>query len=262
MDAFGGGFNVGININADRIVYNDVNHFVTELVESFKAVDTYQYILFLKRTIKRFDLKAKDVTSYNRARSYFNSLPVNQRDPKLLFAVILYGFNQQIRFNADHDFNNPVGMRWFNDKVLEKMISFSRELKEKNVCFRSKDYRDLLREIDENSFTYLDPPYMLTNGSYNDGKRGFHGWNSEIEADFFDFVDKLNDQGKPFLISYVMEHKGKFNHHLGDWIKSRGYRIVEVDPFLGNNRKEILITNCSTDDETALYHKKQISKAV
>ena len=28
-------------------------------------------------------------------------------------------------------------------------------------------------EIDKNTITYLDPPYRLTTGSYNDGKRGF-----------------------------------------------------------------------------------------
>ena len=176
-------------------------------------------------------------------RDYYNSFPLDKRDSKLLYAVILYGFNQQIRFNGNHDFNNPVGMRWFKDKVLEKMISFSRVIKEKNVFFESKDYHDIFYELDKTSFTYLDPPYMLTNGSYNDGKRGFQGWNTETEKKFFDFVDNLNKDGKPFMISYVLEHNGKYNFKLEEWIKKEGYNIIEVDPTLGNNRKEILITN-------------------
>ncbi|HEU4551780.1 MAG TPA: DNA adenine methylase, partial [Chitinophaga sp.] len=110
----------------------------------------------------------------------------------------------------------------------------------------------------KNTFIYLDPPYMLTTGAYNDGKRGFHGWNSETEKRFFDFVDKLNEEGKPFMISYVLEHKGKHNLNLVEWIKKGGYNIIEVDPMLGNNRKEVLITNYSDNASTTLHHKEQI----
>lgn len=262
IDAFAGGFNVGINIDANRIVYNDINHFVSNLVASFKITDTYQYILYLKRIIKKFGLEPENSDSYTKVRDYYNSFPFDKKDPKLLYAVILYGFNQQIRFNGNHDFNNPVGMRWFNDKVLEKMISFSRVIKEKNVLFESKDYNDVYYELDKNTFTYLDPPYMLTNGSYNDGKRGFHGWNYETEKKFFNFVNKLNEEGKPFMISYILEHKGKYNLHLKNWIKKGGYNIIEVDPMLGNNRKEILLTNYRNNAKTTFYHKKQLSEAV
>ncbi len=258
VDAFGGGFNVGININATAVVYNDINHFVSNLVSSFKSNDTYQYILYLKRIIKKFGLEKENADSYAKARDHYNSLPFDKRDPRLLYAVILYGFNQQIRFNGSHDFNNPVGMRWFNDKVLEKMISFSRIIKEKNIIIESKDYTDLLCEIDKNTFTYLDPPYMLTNGSYNDGKRGFHGWNAETEQKFFDFADKLNAEGKRFMISYVLEHKGQFNEQLNGWMMKGGYNVINVDPIPGNKRKEILITNYDAYADTALYNKKQV----
>lgn len=243
IDAFGGGFNVGININAHRIVYNDINHFVLSLVESFKLNDTYQYILYSKRVIKKFGLQPANSESYIKVRDFYNSLPPEKKSPKLLYTVILYGFNQQIRFNANHEFNNPVGMRWFNDKVLEKMISFSRAIKEKNVAFECKDYADLYYEADKNTFVYLDPPYMLTTGSYNDGKRGFHGWNAETERKLFLFVDKLNSEGKAFMISYVMEHNGKFNLALDSWLRNNQFKVTILDPVLGSNRKEILITN-------------------
>ena len=242
-DAFGGGFNVGVNIDAHRIIYNDINHFVCELISSFRITDTYQYILFLKRVVKKFGLKPADEKSYLRVRSYYNSLPPENRDPRLLFTVILYGFNQQIRFNGDHEFNNPVGMRWFNDNVLEKMISFSRILKEKNFVFESKDYKELSYEVERNAFMYLDPPYLLTNGAYNDGKRGFLGWDVETEARLCDFVDQINDEGKSFMISYVLEHNGQSNTSLRAWIRRRGYRIIKIGPVGGNKRNEVLITN-------------------
>lgn len=264
VDACGGGFNVGININADKIIYNDINHFVTNLVASFRNNEAYEYILYLKRVIKKFGLEAKNAKSYLKVREHYNSLPLEKRDPRLLYAVILYGFNQQIRFNGNHEFNNPVGMRWFNDKVLEKMISFSRIIKEKNIVFESKDYQELFSEISKDTFVYLDPPYMLTNGSYNDGKRGFHGWNKQMEEQLFDFATKLNDDGKSFMISYVLEHKGQFNGHFDSWIKQGEHNLIQVEPILGNNRKEVIITNYNKklNGKTALYHKEQISEAV
>ncbi len=263
VDAFGGGFNVGINADAHRVIYNDINHFVRDLVASFRTEDTYQYILFLKRIVNRFGLEKENGKAYKEVREFYNSLPPHKKDPRLLFAVILYGYNQQIRFNGNHEFNNPVGMRWFNDKVLEKMISFSRVLKEKNIIFESKDYSDLFYEIDKNTFTYFDPPYMLTNGAYNDGKRGFHGWNTNTEKKLFDFVDKLDNAGKTFMISYVLEHREQINKPLNLWVGRNDYKVTNIEPLPGNNRKEVLITNYKTDAEaeTTLHDKKSIPKA-
>lgn len=243
IDAFGGGFNVGVNKSCKHIIYNDTNHFVKELVESFKVNDTYQYILYIKNIIRKYGLKAADSESYLKVRAYYNSLPLNKRDPKLLYTVILYGFNQQIRFNGDHDFNNPVGMRWFNDKVLEKMISFSRVLKEKNIDFQSKEYFKLYDEANQDSFYYMDPPYRLTTGSYNDGKRGFNGWDAKAEKTLFNFADKLNENNRRFMISYVLEHRGKFNKPFKSWIKEKGYRTINVKAPPGIKRKEVLIVN-------------------
>jgi len=243
VDMFGGGFNVGINSNANHIIYNDINHFVKSLVESFKINDTYDYLLYLNKIIKKYNLQKENAESYLKARSYYNSLPVEKRSPKLLYAIILYGFNQQIRFNGNHNFNNPVGMRWFNDKVLEKKISFSRIIKEKNIEFESIGYSDFLDKLKTDSFVYMDPPYRLTNGSYNDGKRGFKGWELAEEKELFDFADLLNKKSIRFMISYVIEHKGRINAELKNWINLNKYRLINVNQIPGIQRKEILITN-------------------
>jgi adenine-specific DNA-methyltransferase len=260
IDGFGGGFNVGINSKADQIIYNELNHFVKDLVESFKLNDTYQYLLYIRRIIKKYQLKKQDSESYIKARDYYNSLPFEKRDPKLLFTIILYGFNQQIRFNGDHGFNNPVGMRWFNDKVLEKMISFSRIVKEKNIVFRNSDYSELFGVINNQSFIYLDPPYRLTTGSYNDGKRGFNGWGIEEEKRLFDFADFLNSKSIRFMISYVIEHKESVNEELKEWIQTNGYRLINVNNVPGIHRKEVLIVNYDKNGDTTLYNKEQVSK--
>lgn len=246
IDAFGGGFNVGINITAKKVIYNDLNYLVANLIRSFREHDTYNYLLYIKRIIKKFGLEKANGPAYLEARSYYNSLPAEKRDPRLLFTIILYGFQQQIRFNSQHDFNNPVGMRWFNDKILEKMISFSRQIKEGNYEFSCQNYKELRSKMTPSSFVYFDPPYNLTTGSYNDGKRGFDGWNKELEAELFSFADNLNKSGVPFMLSYVVEHKGATNQELLDWINKRGYRLIQLGDIIGisgSRRKEVLIVN-------------------
>lgn len=246
IDAFGGGFNVGINITAKKIIYNDLNYLVTNLIRSFREYDTYDYLLYIKRIIKKFGLEKANGPAYLNARSYYNSLPAEERDSRLLFTIIMYGFQQQIRFNSHHDFNNPVGMRWFNDKILEKMISFSRQIKEGNYEFFCYNYKELRNQMTSSSFVYFDPPYNLTTGSYNDGKRGFCGWNKELEAELFLFADDLNQSGVSFMLSYVVEHKGVVNHELLDWIHKRGYHLIQLGDIIGisgSRRKEVLIVN-------------------
>jgi len=243
IDIFGGGFNVGINFSGLDIIYNDINYIVKDLVESFQLEDTYEYLLFVKRMIKKYNLQKENSESYLKIREYYNSLSKEKRDPRLLYTLILYGYNQQIRFNGNHDFNNPSGMRWFNDKVLEKFVSFSREIKEKKIIFKSIDYKHALEHINKDSFVYMDPPYLLTNGSYNDGKRGFHGWDKTTQKDLLSFADELNECGIKFMISYVVEHNGNTNDSFIEWVESKSYKLIKLDKIPGVKRDEILVIN-------------------
>lgn len=247
IDAFGGGFNVGINIHSKSIIYNEYNHFVKELIESFWHYDTFSYIVYMKKTIQRFSLEHGNKDTYIKFRDYYNSFPENERDPRLLLVLILYSFQQQIRFNGNREFNNPVGIRWFNDKILEKLVSFSRHIKELDAHFCCADYTDTFRYVnDGHTFLYLDPPYMLTNGAYNDGKRGFKGWDALQEERLFDYLDRLNNEGNRFMLSYVVEHKGKLNQNLLRWVQDKNYHIIELGDILGisgSRRKEILVIN-------------------
>ncbi|MCG2181119.1 DNA adenine methylase [Staphylococcus epidermidis] len=242
-DIFGGGYNLGINVNAKENIYNDFNHLVTGLIKSFQDYDTYSYIRFIRKVEKKFDLKPGNKEGYLKARNYYNQLPVSKKDPRFLYSIILYGFQQQIRFNSKYEFNNPVGMRWFNDKVLEKFISFSRYIKNGNHSFRSKDYIELIDEIDSESFVYLDPPYRFTLGSYNDGKRGFKGWSNREEQELQKFCEDLNEKGIKFMLSYVLKHKEEYNIDMDFWAMWNKFKILELNDVPGKSRKEVVIIN-------------------
>jgi adenine-specific DNA-methyltransferase len=245
IDAFGGGFNVGANIPVSQIVYNDINHFVVQLIKSFNSTDTYQYIQIVKKNVSKYGLSPANKEAYVELRNYYNSLPQNERDPQLLYTLILYGFQQQIRFNGSYGYNNPVGMRWFNDNILEKLISFSQHIKEKNVQYVNMPFEKLLPMVDKDTFVYLDPPYRHTLGSYNDGRRGFEGWTIDHEKSLCNFANNINDLDGNFMLSYVVEFNGVKNKEILSWVSQNNYKMQTVEECQGhyNDRKEVLITN-------------------
>ena len=243
IDLFGGGFNVGINFDCEQLIYNDYNFKVKELLETLKNEDTVDIYKYIEKMIKKYKLKHGEKAPYLKIRELYNKKPINERDPKLLYLLVLYGFQQQIRFNSSYDYNNPVGQAGFNDKIAEKLISFCRNLKEKNVLFYSRDFSELDEFINKKSFVYCDPPYLITLGSYNDGKRGFNGWNENDEIMLLNYLSHLNKKGVKFMLSNVLEHKGKKNDLLLNWIKENNFKIINYNGKSRKNRNEIIVIN-------------------
>lgn len=243
IDLFGGGFNVGVNFECEQLIYNDYNFKVKELLETFKNEKTIEIYKYITSMIKKYRLKYGDKESYLKIRDLYNKTPLEKRNPKLLYLLVLYGFQQQIRFNSSYNYNNPVGQAGFNDKLLEKLISFCRNLKEKNVLFYSRDFTEFSKYINKNTFVYCDPPYLITLGSYNDGKRGFNGWDESEEIRLLNYLENLNKNGVKFMLSNVLEHKGKKNKILIDWVKKNDFKIIPYKGKTRGNRKEIIIIN-------------------
>lgn len=246
VDVFGGGFNVGINVNAKKIIYNDINPFVVGLIKSFSEQDTFQYINYIEHKISKYDLAPNNKESYNHLRQIYNETESSKRDPKMLYTLILYGFQQQIRFNNSHEFNNPSGSRWFNDKLLSKFISFARvsRNRQNDIQFFNFDFTSLIKN-GHGCFLYLDPPYRFTTGVYNDGKRGFQGWTKSHEEEMCQLLNRADQNGIKFMLSYILENEGIINKDMYFWAKKNNYKITPIDKQQGkyNKRKEVLIMN-------------------
>lgn len=244
IDAFGGGFNVGINIQSNKIIYNDINPYVEELIKSFSN-DTYDYIMYVMKLINKYNLSPNNKEGFLALRKKYNEIPIKKRDPRMLYTLILYGFQQQIRFNTNHEFNNPSGSRWFNELLLSKFIAFSRYTKIKNIEYCNVNFDQLIERITPDVFVYADPPYRSTLGVYNDGKRGFEGWTIQHEKKLCYFLDQINQRGSKFMLSYVLRVNDFYNEEIADWANINKYKIIDIEIPQGryNNRKEVLITN-------------------
>ncbi|MDI3348257.1 Dam family site-specific DNA-(adenine-N6)-methyltransferase [Mycoplasmopsis arginini] len=245
-DLFGGGGTLSVNAVSRKVVYNDINYNVTNLLKYITEHDPCEMYDYITKTIKKNDLSKGNKESYVKFRNYYNSQPIEKRNPLDLYILICFGFEHQIRFNSKMEFNNPCGNSGFNDEMLEKLISYSLETKKKNMTYISRNYLDFESEIKEDDFVYCDPPYLLTCGAYNDGKRGFNGWDENQQNELLCFLDRLDDKNVKFALSYIIDHDERTNSEIKKWVENKGYNLYINPKLTKRNRQdrfEALITN-------------------
>ena len=250
MDLFAGGFNVGINVEADRIFCNDQITYLIGMFGLFRETETEVLLTRIRGLIAAYQLTQQNKEGYLELRRHYNE----SKDLTELFVLTCYAFNHQIRFNNSHEFNSPFGTNRssFNGNIEKNLTAFCRALKEKDIVFSTTDFREMdLGFLGENDLIYCDPPYLISTGSYNDGNRGFRDWHEEEEAALLGLLDRLNGQGTRFALSNVLYHKGLSNDLLIEW--SQNYHITYIDKSYANCNYhfkdrdavtvEVLITN-------------------
>lgn len=241
---------MSINTVANNIYANDINYHVIGILQEFQKHDA-QYILdYIDTTIEKWQLSKTNEDGYKLFRDHYNQT----KDPLDLYVLMCFSFNYQFRFNSSHDYNNPFGRNRssFNDVMRSNLILFKEQIND--IHFSALDFCDFDYDIlHTGDFLYADPPYLLTCGSYNDGKRGFRGWTEKDDLDLMRILTELSDRGVNFALSNVIEHKGSTNDALIEWIADNGYTVHGINfnynncNYHTNNRKnvtkEVLITN-------------------
>ena len=165
----------------------------------------------------------------------------------MLYVIIVYAFNNQIRFNSAGEFNLPVGKRDFNSKMHSKLLGFIERIQAGNCKFICQDFRDFdVGQISENDFIYADPPYLITCATYNENG----GWNNSDELDLIEFLDKIHTSGKKFALSNVLRSKGKENKILLDWLEknSEVYHAVHLKHSYSNSNYHKTDKNSESDE--------------
>ena len=247
VDLFCGGGDVGTSVPSEYVLFNDINSNVTGILHAFKALDKAETFQIIQDTIDQFCLSNtrqngyayyncnsnKGLGSYNREpysllKNYFNSL--ERRDYHyyiLLYVLVIYSFNNQIRFNKQGIFNLPVGKRDFNSKMYAKLDTFIDRLQEIYCEFSSVDFRRInIEQLEERDFVYADPPYLITCATYNE--QG--GWNKELERALYEYLNDLHVHHIRFALSNVLSSKGRVNTILQDWLANNNqYTCIHLD---------------------------------
>lgn len=144
-----------------------------------------------KGKLSEEDVKSNILTALKSAiYMYYRHLHNNQKDLKnevnsaIYYFIRNYAYSSMFRYNSKGEFNVPYGGMGYNSNRLESKISYlnSSYLKDRlsNTVIENKDFFDFFndKEINENDFVFLDPPYDTefstydkNNFDFNDQKR-------------------------------------------------------------------------------------------
>jgi DNA adenine methylase len=242
IDLFGGGFNVGINVSAKEVVYNDLNLPVVEILEYIHRSKTDYILSEIDKIIEQYDLSKINRGGYLKLRGYYNKSVF--KSPIILYTLICYAFNNQIRFNSKGEFNMPFGKdrSSFNPTLRERFVEFSETISNKDCKFTNADFREFIGvAFGENDFLYCDPPYFNSTATYNENG----GWTNTDEEDLRDVLATSN-------VKWALSNNLKTNLTLKDWAENHDYKIHYLNTTYGNcnyQKKdktkdiEVLITN-------------------
>ena len=270
VDLFCGGCNVGINVECGKVLFNDNNKYLVGLLDIFRKLPKTEIIQWVYSAIDKYGLSLVSENGYdyynsesskglgdynklgyNKLREDFNKK--SEKDDEyylMLYLLIVYSFNNQLRFNRKEEFNLPVGKRDFNSKMKGKLEAFIDRIKSSDYRFTVDDFRNVSMEgYTDKSFFYADPPYLITCATYNEQS----GWTEKDESDLLRYLEELDKKGIRFALSNVLESKGKINTILCDWVnKNKKYRVIPLNYDYSNSNyhtkkdgvtKEVLIVN-------------------
>lgn len=265
VDLFCGGGNVGINVLAKHTIYNDLNKDVIKLIDYFKSNTFGAIDKRISEIISEYSLSDSETYGYEqygcnssdglgkynknsflKLRDDFNKQ--HRDDMAMLFTLIVYGFNNQIRFNRNNEYNLPVGKRDYNSSIRHNLASFCRDIANQNSTILNTDFRNFdVSTLSKDDLIYCDPPYLISTATYNEK----NGWNEKDEKDLLDFLTSVDKKGIRFALSNVLEHKGQRNELLIDWASK--FNVHNLDFSYNNSNyhstannhqtKEVLVTN-------------------
>ena len=242
-DLFGGGMNVSINANCNKVVYNDNESHVVALLKHLQTTDVNESLTTIDNLIEKFDLSKTNAEGYYALRDYYNQDP---SDPMVFYTLVCYAFNNQIRFNKNGQYNMPFGKNRssFNGTLRAKFVAFVEALHNKDCTFSNKNFRDFdFSSLGTDDFVYADPPYFNSVAAYNENG----GWTEEHEKALLSILDNLNNKGIKFALSNNLKYD---NPLLKEWMQKYTVHYLNANYSNCNYQKkdkttdiEVLITN-------------------
>lgn len=238
------------DINEDLILtYRVIKNDVHDLIEILKP---------LRSEFSELDYESKKIWYYDIIRPKFNkrkkSLNYNKYSKKYIAHAADFiflnktCFNGLYRVNSNGEFNVPMG-RYEKPLICDEnnLNNISEILNNKDVTIENKSYTYCESAITDNSFVYLDPPYMqITKTSFTSyTKSNFNQSDHEKLAEFY---KKISEKGVNVLLSNSNYAEGEcaYKKIYGEDIKIdevSAKRYINSD---GKNRgpvKEILVRN-------------------
>ena len=253
VDLFCGGATVGLSVNAKKVIFIDNNENVINLLKHLSKYSFDTLLNRLETLIEKYQLsysakyghkkyhKALEERDNNGFKSYnsigFYKLRADYNSQKnkfskeasdMLYLLVVYAFNNDMRFNRSGEFNLPVGKTDLNKNNIEKLKQYIDRVNKIDCDFICGDFREekIKKILLGADFIYADPPYLVGNAVYNETSN----WTEETEQELINLLEVLNTNKKRFAISNVLGKVGVSNKPLSDWLFNRNdLHIIDID---------------------------------
>ena len=200
------------NYNIENSIISDIN---PELILTYKIIQKHpkKLIKYLKDMKKEY-LKLNEEKqneyylsvrhSFNKNVGKINYDKTNDKQVKRASQLIFMNktcFNGIFRLNSEGKFNVPMG-KYKNPQIYDEdnIIEVSRLLND-NVLIKTQDYLDSEKDIEKNSFVYLDPPYRpltKTSSFTNYYKTTF---DDEDQKTLCEYIQRLTNKNVKVMLS-------------------------------------------------------------
>ena len=200
VEPFIGGGAVLFRLQPKKAIINDYN---TELINVYRTVrDDLNGLLVLLKEHEKYNSSDYyyEVRALDRTPD-FDKMSNLERAARIIY-LNKTCYNGLYRVNSLGQFNSPYG-KYKNPNIVNEVVlrAISKYLNRNEISIRSGDYKDVLNDIEKNSFVYLDPPYMpiSSSSSFTGYTEGGFGYDKQVELK--EECDKLNSKGVHFLQS-------------------------------------------------------------
>lgn len=216
-DIFSGSCSVGINCGekSQEVIFVDNCKPLQGITSLIKDVPYSLIEDFLKNIVEEnngLNTKEDYLKFRTKVQYHYSALD--------LLVLTTACFNNQMRFNQKGGFNAPFGYRCSLENMLEKLKSFSEEIKKEKYHIVCKNYEDILGLIliaAKDSFVYLDPPYLGSDATYN------ADWDEGAELKLYEFIETINSAGVKFCLS----NNKNYNPMIKELVSK--YEVVDLD---------------------------------
>lgn len=212
-------------INVYDVIKNDLDSLIEDLKKHKNESEYFYQIRVLDRT------------------NDFIKLTKVQRASRFIY-LNKTCFNGLYRVNNSGEFNSPFG-RYKKPNIVNEptLKAVNKYLNTNDIQIRNGDYFEVLKDIDHNSFVYLDPPYHPISESSNFTGYIQGGWNEIDQIRLREVCDELNKKNIKFLLSnssaqLIKEQYKKYNIQI-----VKATRTINSNALNRGEIDEVLIRN-------------------
>lgn len=239
--------------NLEKVVINDIN---TDLINTYKTIrdNVNELIKVLQKWETEYhNLLGNDEAKkeyYYEKRNLFNSRKSNKINQSALFILLNKTcFNGLFRVNSKNEFNVPIG-GYKKPMICDTENLLAVNLLLQKVVILNGDFEETLKEAQENSFFYFDPPYKPLSETSSFNSYAKDEFNDDEQVRLAKFCEKLDNLGHHWILSNS-DVKGKnpndnfFDDLYKDFQINRvlAKRCINANPEKRGELTELLITN-------------------